>query len=345
MNENNTKAQEQRAVAAHVDGKLLHSEQDEGSLRVSDKSAFKKFKNAAKRIIVTREVLDILHGASHNLSQAQKEYEAGQLLPRLLGTLRAAPPAVAARLSPEASPRPYQPGLSLDAAARAAAESWQLIELVEEGAVDQAEAGWRELLAEKRAKLRGRVTELDIKHAAARMIQATWRLHRHRLIKDAMQKLDERLGTPRSCSSSSSFDPFSTAVGRDGLAIKTAMPSASKAKWKVAAKTAIAAGAFAQAGFEGASEQQQSVEGDQPEQGQLSDRSQQDEHDAAAAAAAAAAVDGQLSGMSSMQSDLSPQLSCQASGLSGQEFEDVEVCGGCAVRTAGPTAAPEACHG
>lgn len=90
---------------------------------------------------------------------------------RLLGTLRAAPPAVAARLSPEASPRPYQPGLSLDAAARAAAESWQLIELVEEGAVDQAEAGWRELLAEKRAKLRGRVTELDIQHAAARMIQ------------------------------------------------------------------------------------------------------------------------------------------------------------------------------
>jgi hypothetical protein len=37
--------------------------------------------------------------------------------------------------------------------------------------VEQAEAGWRELLCEKRAKLRGRVTELDIKHAAARMIQ------------------------------------------------------------------------------------------------------------------------------------------------------------------------------
>jgi hypothetical protein len=37
--------------------------------------------------------------------------------------------------------------------------------------VQQAEAGWRELLYEKRAKLRGRVAELDIKHAAARMIQ------------------------------------------------------------------------------------------------------------------------------------------------------------------------------
>jgi hypothetical protein len=56
MSQSNNKAQEQRAVAAHVDGKLLHSEQDEGTLRVSDKSAFKKFKNAAKRIIVTREV-------------------------------------------------------------------------------------------------------------------------------------------------------------------------------------------------------------------------------------------------------------------------------------------------
>lgn len=66
MNENSTKAQEQRAVAAHVDGKLLHSEQDEGSLRVSDKSAFKKFKNAAKRIIVTREVsLPTASGAHH----------------------------------------------------------------------------------------------------------------------------------------------------------------------------------------------------------------------------------------------------------------------------------------
>jgi hypothetical protein len=56
MSETSQKTQEQRAVAAHVDGKLLHSEQDEGNLRVSDKSAFKKFKNAAKRIIVTREV-------------------------------------------------------------------------------------------------------------------------------------------------------------------------------------------------------------------------------------------------------------------------------------------------
>jgi hypothetical protein len=50
------KVQQQRAVAAHVDGKLLHSEQDEGTLRAADKSAFKKFKNAAKRIVVTREV-------------------------------------------------------------------------------------------------------------------------------------------------------------------------------------------------------------------------------------------------------------------------------------------------
>jgi hypothetical protein len=37
--------------------------------------------------------------------------------------------------------------------------------------VQQAETGWRELLCEKRAKLRGRVTEADIRHAAARMIQ------------------------------------------------------------------------------------------------------------------------------------------------------------------------------
>jgi hypothetical protein len=56
MSENDTKLQQQRAVAAHVDGKLLHNEQDEGALRAADKSAFKKFKNAAKRIIVTREV-------------------------------------------------------------------------------------------------------------------------------------------------------------------------------------------------------------------------------------------------------------------------------------------------
>jgi hypothetical protein len=45
------------------------------------------------------------------------------------------------------------------------------VELAEEGVVQQAEAGWRELLCEKRAKLRGRVTELDMQHAAARMIQ------------------------------------------------------------------------------------------------------------------------------------------------------------------------------
>jgi hypothetical protein len=46
-----------------------------------------------------------------------------------------------------------------------------LVELVEEGQVEQAEAGWRELLYEQKARLRGRVTELDIRHAAARMIQ------------------------------------------------------------------------------------------------------------------------------------------------------------------------------
>jgi hypothetical protein len=57
MSVNDSKVQQQRAVTAHVDGKLLHSEQDEGTLRAADKSAFKKFKNAAKRIIVTREVI------------------------------------------------------------------------------------------------------------------------------------------------------------------------------------------------------------------------------------------------------------------------------------------------
>ncbi|KAF6252945.1 hypothetical protein COO60DRAFT_1643587 [Scenedesmus sp. NREL 46B-D3] len=90
---------------------------------------------------------------------------------RLLGSLRAAPAAAAARLSPEASPRPHQPGLSLNAAERAAAEAWELVELVAEGEVQEAEAGWRDVLREKRAKLRGRVTELDIRHAAARIIQ------------------------------------------------------------------------------------------------------------------------------------------------------------------------------
>ena len=56
MSDKNTLSQQQRAVAVHVGGTLLNSEQDEGTLRAADKSSFKKFKSATKRIIVTHEV-------------------------------------------------------------------------------------------------------------------------------------------------------------------------------------------------------------------------------------------------------------------------------------------------
>lgn len=89
---------------------------------------------------------------------------------RMMGALRVAPAAAAARLSPEASPRPVQPGLSVGAATRAEWDAW---ELVDEEQAMQAEAGWRELLAEKRARRKSRNGELEVRHAAARMIQVS----------------------------------------------------------------------------------------------------------------------------------------------------------------------------
>lgn len=48
--------QKQRAVAAHVDGKILSGAADEGNLRAHAPESFKKFKKAAERVIVTHEV-------------------------------------------------------------------------------------------------------------------------------------------------------------------------------------------------------------------------------------------------------------------------------------------------
>lgn len=51
----------QKTIAAHVDSKILSGTAHEGSLRAHQPGAFKKFKDAARRIIVTHEVYEQCH--------------------------------------------------------------------------------------------------------------------------------------------------------------------------------------------------------------------------------------------------------------------------------------------
>lgn len=56
MNEGKEQVQHQHTVDAHVKSTILQGRSNEGDLRAADRAAFQKFKTAAKRIIVTREV-------------------------------------------------------------------------------------------------------------------------------------------------------------------------------------------------------------------------------------------------------------------------------------------------